>query len=126
MIHRVELNGKTVEVHLTRRATNALARLATPLVAEMELYFGCLIRMRVVFREHQDDPPVHRVTDVLGIRFRPVMTQSCRLAPDGAAPPTTDFPLVEPQRFVPRWLTIDHRGGQWRGEFGLSARPAAS
>lgn len=126
MTHTIELNGRPLEVHLSRRAAHALSRTAVPLVAEMELYFSCLIRKRVIFREGEEPSAAHRVTDRLSVRFRPVMTRGCSLDPAEAAPPITDFPLAQPRRLGPRWLRIDHRGGQWQGDFGLSAQPAAA
>lgn len=125
-MHTVELNGRTIEVHLSRRAAHALSRNVAPLVAEMELYFSCLIRKRVIFREGRDHEAALRVTDQLSLRFLPVMTRSCSLDPSKSSPPVTDFPLVEPGRFTPRWLYIDYRNGHWHGEFGLSQRSFAA
>ncbi|MEA3274058.1 MAG: hypothetical protein U9Q81_01920 [Pseudomonadota bacterium] len=126
MTRTVRFHERTLEIHITKRAERALAGLGRPLVAEMELYFSCLIRKRVVFREGHAGPADHWVDEALGLRFRPVMTRNCSLGAAGGEPPVTDFPLVKPQRFVPRWLRIDYRGGAWQGEFGLSAQPAAA
>ena len=30
----------------------------------------------------------------------------------------TDFPIAKPEAYVPHWLRIDYRKGQWQGEFG--------
>jgi hypothetical protein len=32
----------------------------------------------------------------------------------------TDFPITEPERYVPHWLKLDYKGGQWYGEFGYA------
>jgi hypothetical protein len=47
-----------------------------------------------------------------------VMTRVCAMAEVEGSPPVTDFPIANPRPYVPRWLTIDYRKGQWLGEFG--------
>lgn len=114
---RVELNGKPVEVCLSRAAEQALAHRQRPLLAEMELYFSCLIRYKVRFHEQANNNGV-AVNDKLHLRFRPVMTARCGNDYDGDEPPLTDFPIERPAAFTPHWLNIDYRHGQWQGEFG--------
>ncbi len=56
----IRLHDKTLEIRLTRAARKALARRDTPLVAEMELLFSCLLRKRVHFGEAAErSPPVN-------------------------------------------------------------------
>lgn len=114
---RVELNGKPVEVRLSRAALQALDRRQHPLLAEMELYFSCLIRYKVRFHEQAGNNAV-AVNDKLQLRFRPVMTAQCGNDYVGEEPPLTDFPIEKPAAFTPHWLHIDYRRGQWQGEFG--------
>lgn len=116
MERRVQLLGRDLDVRLTSAAERALAARGAPLHVEMELYFSCLIRKRVRF----DVPPRGEVTllgENLSLSFRPVMGKVCSLDehdPDNLA----DLPTGEPQRFVPHWLKLDYRKGQWQGEFG--------
>ncbi|BCB27386.1 hypothetical protein SKTS_22720 [Sulfurimicrobium lacus] len=113
----VTLIGKNVEVRLSRTAQRALAERATPLQAEMELLFSCLIRKRVRFSEQVAQDAI-AVSDQLSVRFRPAMTRACVLSDLDGTPPLDDFPIVNPRPYVPRWLSIDYRCGQWVGEFG--------
>lgn len=113
----VELNGKPVEVRLSGPARQALAARHQPLLAEMELYFSCLIRYKVRFYEQAGSTGV-AVNDKLKLHFRPVMTASCGNDYEGEEPPLTDFPIEKPAAFTPHWLHIDYRHGQWLGEFG--------
>ena len=109
------MEGKDVRVHLSRAAIQALTLRTTPLVAEMELYFSCLIRLQVRF--HEDREAATPVSDKLAIRFRPVAGRRCDLhAVDEQ--PLDDFPIVRRQSFVPHWLDIDYRKGEWVGKFG--------
>ncbi|HEX9627841.1 MAG TPA: hypothetical protein VGA00_12950 [Acidiferrobacterales bacterium] len=112
----ITLAGKTLRVHLSRAAARALARRDAPLVVEMELYFSCLIRKTVRFRDTTRHGAAVRVTDRLLVEFRPVTSARCGLS--GDEPALRDFPIADPRAYVPRWLTIDYRRGEWRGQFG--------
>lgn len=118
MEKKIDILGKRVTVSLTHAALDALSNRDKPLVAEMELYFSCLIRKKVRFRENMDGDPVN-VMDQLCVRFRPVMTKACGIDYEGSEPPLTDFPIKKPEAFVPRWLNIDFKKDEWVGEFGF-------
>ena len=118
MEKQVELLGRKVAVSLSSSAVKAIAQREQSLVAEMELYFSCLIRKKVRFLENLEGELV-AVTDQLSIRFRPVMTAACGNDYEGDEPPLTDFPIQKAESFVPHWLKIDFKNGQWLGEFGF-------
>lgn len=111
--------NKPVKLHLTAAALHALAARSSPLYAEMEMYFSCLIRLKVRFYETAFHGEGVTVSDKLVVNFRPVMTQACGKDYEGEEPPLTDFPIVRQDAFVPKWLRIDFRHGEWHGEFGL-------
>lgn len=119
MQRQIQLHNRAIDVTLSPAAEKALARRSTPLLAEMELYFSCLIRKAVRFHETTADDSVV-VNDKLNLRFRPVMTQHCGTDYQGEEPPLTDFPITQAERYVPHWLTIDYKGGEWSGEFGYA------
>ena len=114
----ISLHDKSLEIRLTAAAQQALALRDRPLVAEMELLFSCLLRKRVYFGDEmaQSTP----VNDRLAVRFRPIMTRHCTVA-GAESPPSDDFPLANPRPYVPNWLTIDYRRGQWVGDFGYAS-----
>lgn len=122
----VELDHKQLAVTLSPRAERALAELAAPLVAEMELYFSCLIRKAVRFKPlsavAQAVPVPVSVPvsgqDKLYVRFRPVGSRSCGVKLSDGPPPLDDFPIVNPTAYTPDWLKIDFRNGEWIGQFG--------
>jgi len=119
MDKQIELLGKKVTVSLSTAAVTALSHRDKSLVAEIELYFSCLIRKKVRFRENLDGEFVN-VTDQLSVRFRPVMTAVCGTDYDGDEPPLTDFPIKKPESFLPHWLKIDFNKDEWLGEFGFN------
>ena len=60
------------------------------------------------------------VDDRLAVRFSPVMMRRCSVAEGGAYPPSEHFPLENPRPYIPHWLSIDFRRGQWIGDFGYA------
>jgi hypothetical protein len=114
----ITLHDKSLEVRLTRAAQKALDLRETPLVAEMELLFSCLLRKRVHFGESTEQATP--VNDRLAVRFKPIMTRRCSVAEGGASPPSEGFPLENPRPYVPNWLAIDYRRGEWVGDFGYA------
>jgi hypothetical protein len=113
----ISLIEKNVEIRLSRSAQRALAERSTPLQAEMELLFSCLIRKRVRFSDQVAQDAI-AASDRLSVRFRPAMTSACVLSDLDGPPPLDDFPIANPRPYVPRWLSIDYRRGQWVGDFG--------
>lgn len=117
-MHTIELDNKQVAVTLSSRAERALAELAAPLVAEMELYFSCLIRKAVRFKPLSAAGAAVLVRDNLYVRFRPVASRSCGVKVGEGLPPLDDLPIVNPTAYTPDWLKIDFRHGEWIGQFG--------
>lgn len=110
---------KEVKIVLTPAAAKQLEHLDEPLCVEMELYFSCLIRKQVRFREQPGSDFVVDVTDKLKLGFRPVMTKACSVHDhENAPPPLSDFPIQKPESYIPHWLKLDYRKGKWGGEFG--------
>lgn len=116
--HAVELEGRTVLVRLSEAAQQALEQRSTPLIAEMEMYFSCLIRMQVRFYDADPTLSATPVNEQLAIRFRPVTSERCDVHASNGKPALTEFPIVRRAPFVPRWLDLDFKKGQWKGEFG--------
>ena len=117
MEKQIEIQGKQVTIQLSTAAEKALSSRDKTLVAEMELYFSCLIRKQVRFKENLDGDLVN-ISEQLAVRFRPVMTKSCGIDYEGNEPPLEDFPIEKPEAFVPHWLKIDFKKNEWIGEFG--------
>lgn len=114
----ITLHDKTMEVRLSPAAERALEQRGRPLVAEMELLFSCLLRKRVYFGDAADGATP--VNTWLAVRFKPIMTRRCTVADGGASPPSEGLPLQNPRPYVPNWLTIDYRRGEWVGAFGYA------
>ena len=120
----VDILGKPVRIDISAAALRALTRNRHPIMVEMELYFSCLIRKQVYFSEltepQQEYRDSSRILPGLYATFRAVTTSHCRIEDPSAKPPVEAMPIREPHRFVPDWLTIDHRRRGWQGEYGFS------
>lgn len=112
---------KTVDIKLTSAAQTKLNKLDKSLNVELELYFSCLIRLRVLFPEKPDDDfiSVNSNLEKLNLYFHPIMTKHC-VVDDirGRDPDTETFPIKKPEKFIPRWLKLDYKNNNWTGEFG--------
>lgn len=120
MQYRIKLEGRELRVELSRAAHRQLDKLEVSLKLEMELYFSCLLRKQVRIRQTLDTQYKAKVSDKLEIGFRPVMTRACGVTEtdETGKPPLTDFPIAKPECYIPHWLTLDYRKGEWQGEFG--------
>ena len=117
----INLYGKDIEITLSDSATAAADKLENPLLVEIHLIMGCLIVKRVWFkeREHEDQ---QNITGMLNACFRVVRyPKSCRISTiDEETETPEDYPIVADKKsFVPDWLNIDFKNGEWVGEYGL-------
>lgn len=112
-----------LEVRLSERASKALALRPDPLEVEMELFFSCLIRKRVLFirPRHPNALDVPLSDTRLRVSFRPVGTKVCMVSDVDEFPDLEDFPISRAEAFTPRWLSIDFKKGAWVGDFGWRA-----
>jgi len=124
---QITMMGKSVKVEFSVKAERELMNRKSPLYIEMELYFSCLLRKQVrIYEGERYEPEQHigddfmvKISDKLSIGFRPVMTKSCSVSScEGGKPPLSDFPIEKPQTYVPKWLKVDFRKGEWCGNFG--------
>lgn len=118
MNRSIDIHGRAVRIELSRAAAAALRLRTTPLVAEMRILFSCLARKEVRFLETESSAPHLPVTEGLTVRFSPVVTRVCTADGRDAPLQLQETPVVNPAAFVPHWLRIDYRAGEWSGEFG--------
>lgn len=118
----IVLHGKNVGVEISNSAQRALAKRSTPLFAEVQLIFGCMIAKRVWFGDDVVQAAVP-VTENLRIWFRPARYEkSCSFADIDSGARASDYPMVaDRKRFVPDRLSIDFHAGKWVGDFTYSA-----
>jgi hypothetical protein len=124
----VLLHGRPLDVRVTAAAVQAAMASQQPVLAQLELYFSCLVRKQLRFIELGDgvgvDTERSRILLGLYLAFRSVCTRHCSIAEAGDVPPVDTMPVIHPERFVPDWLKIDFRAGQWLGEYGYARQQA--
>ena len=115
----IPFHGARLSVNWTRRAERELStRGNNPLIVEMQLYFSCVIKKRVLFPETAlETSTVNRTLQVL---FRTVQATSCDPVEFAANyPEKLDLASPGAKKMHPRTLKIDFRKGVWVGEFEI-------
>jgi len=117
----VSINDHDVLVEWTPAAARALAGRSAPLIVELELYFSCLVKKFVHFREDSRGRPTVAAGDMLQLYFRPVTSTACSLetAARLGRQPEMDIDTPATRRIAPRRVSLDHVDGTWRGSFSL-------
>jgi hypothetical protein len=122
----VSLKGKQLFIEISENAMRAIEQSRLPIVAELELYFSCLVRKQTRFREingvQADNNDYARVIPGFYTTFRAVTTKHCTVAETDGKPPVEAMPIQRAERFVPDWLKIDYRAGHWLGEYGFARK----
>lgn len=113
----VSLNGRMLRVRWTERADTALHGLETPLAVEVQLYFSCMVKKRMLF--HQTPIPGSvSVAPNLELAFRCIASAACNPSefaeryPEGRSLMSGPAAAIPPKR-----VDIDYRRGCWQGSF---------
>lgn len=113
----LQVEGRPLELRWSDRAESELQRSRQCLVVELQLYFSCVVKKRVLFHQ-QADFATTRVDDRIEVAFRPIASAVCD--PNEFArshPAGRDLSPGPAVRMVPPIVEIDYRGGHWQGEF---------
>ncbi|MES9962379.1 MAG: hypothetical protein ABW116_02460 [Candidatus Sedimenticola sp. 20ELBAFRAG] len=115
------LRNTPVEVRWTDRAGLALSNLTSPLTVEMQVYFTCVVKKRVLFHE-QNDQQATPVTGQLQILFNVVESTSCDPVEfANNFPVKRVFESPAAQKMKPSALEIDYKDGHWSGLFFIGS-----
>lgn len=114
----VQIYRREVELCWTSRAEAELRRSEAVLIVELQLYFSCVVKKRVLFHRQPVDYETVRVNDRLEIAFRPVASAVCDPREFAASyPQARELVADQAARMVPRLVKIDHSRGSWQGQF---------
>jgi len=120
----VNVRGKDMLIQWTERAHLELQRRETSLIVEMQLYFTCMVKKRVLFLENIISKNYKfdsiKVNDLFSIAFHPVEAQSCdpkEFARD--FPVKRKFDSSASIKMRPSYLEIDYKEGDWVGDFRI-------
>lgn len=115
----INLDGKPLTVSWTHRAEQALLLRDTPLIIEMQLYFSCVVKKRLIFH---NDTELHTlpVNEQLKLAFRPVEALSCDPVEFAKHYPVKrQFNSAGAIKMHPSLLQIDFKNQQWLGSFTI-------
>jgi hypothetical protein len=115
---RCRLGKKELLVKWSARAGEALSNRSEPLIVEMQLYFSCMVKKRVVFHDAANLETL-TVNDRLQIAFRSIQAAKCdpqEFARNYPVGQVLSSPAAA--KMAPAWVAIDFRQGRWQGEFG--------
>ncbi len=136
MHEKLTFHNKAVDIKLSSAAGKQAKKLNSILLIEMQIYFSCLLGKRLAFySEKKIDGAwqlsadefkdvlqnAQQLTGNLYVRFNTVMTKDCPVGDHVGPPPVTDFAIKNQKPYVPNWLTIDYKDGQWAGQYGWNA-----
>ncbi len=118
----VHIHGRALRVRVSEAAARLLAGRAGGTVAELELYFSCLVRKRVRFLPagERDRAELPAGPAGLRVRLRPVAGRACGVEEAADGQPLEALPVVRPEAFVPRWLHVDAGPRGLVGSFGFT------
>jgi hypothetical protein len=117
----VVMGNKNLRVEWTDRANRVLQTRPQPLIIEMQLYFSCVVKKRVLFHDNSN-LDVTDVNNSMKIAFRSIQSAACdpeEFAKNYPVGRVLDSPAVT--KMIPSRLSIDFHQGQWQGEFGYQA-----
>jgi hypothetical protein len=113
----IYLNGKSLRIELTHRADNALQLRDTPLIVEMQLYFSCVVKKRLLFH-NETGLEKTVVSDKLSLAFRPVEALSCDPVEfANKYPVKRQLTSKSAIQMHPSLLQVDFKQGNWSGQF---------
>lgn len=115
----VGLQGHPLHISATNRAIHALAQRNLPLHIEMQLYFSCVVKKRVIF--HDDGGHAgETVNDKLSVSFRAVEALACDPVAFAANyPARRQLTSTAATKMHPSHLSLDFRQGSWCGSFSI-------
>lgn len=115
----VNLKGFPLDVAWTRRAEQALEGRESALLVELQLYFSCVVKKRVLFHEQPGEAST-KITDKLSVSFHVVQSEDCD--PEEFArsfPVEQEFDSDGARAMNPKRLLVDYRNGEWFGEYWI-------
>ena len=114
-----DIRDKRVEVKWTRRADVALNSRSASLTIEMQIYFSCVVKKRVLFHD-KSDLDATSINDKIRITSRTVQSESCDAVEFAKNfPVKNELTSTSAKKMLPSLLCIDYKNQQWVGEFSI-------
>lgn len=115
----IDIRGKKMSIMYTKRAEIVLEKRTRPLIAELQLYFTCVVQKRVIFHEHTALDTIV-ANPKLKIAYHPVQSNECDPVEFAEKHPVKkELNSKGALSMRPSLLKIDYKKGQWVGDFSF-------
>ncbi len=115
----IDIRGKKMDIMYSKRAERALEKRDTSLIAELQLYFTCVVQKRVVFHEKTDLDTISANPN-LEIAYHTVQSNACDPVEFADKHPVKkELNSKGAQSMRPSLFKIDYKNGQWHGDFSF-------
>lgn len=115
----IDIRGKTMSIMYSKRAEKALAERKTALIAELQLYFTCVVQKRVLFHEHTESKTI-AANSKLKILYHAVQSNACEPVEFAEKHPVKkELTSKAAKSMRPTLFQVDYKNGQWIGDFSF-------
>lgn len=115
----IDIRGKKMSIMYTKRAEKALKKRNKSLIAELQLYFTCVVQKRVVFHESTELDTI-KANENLEIAYHTVQSNACNPVEFAEKHPIKkELNSKGAQSMRPSLFKIDLIDGQWIGNFSF-------
>ena len=115
----IDIRGKKMAIMYSKRAEKALQQRNNPLIAELQLYFTCVVQKRVNFHEHTELETIS-ANPHLKIAYHTVQSDACNPVEFAEKHPVKkELNSKGAQTMRPSLFQIDYKNGEWVGEFSF-------
>ena len=113
----IEIRGKKMAILYSKRAEKALKNRDSALIAELQLYFTCVVQKRVIFHEKTELDTI-KANNNLEVAYHTVQSNACDPVEFADKHPVKkELKSKGAQSMRPSALKIDFKNGQWIGNF---------
>lgn len=115
----IDIRGKQMAVFYSKRAETALQKRDTALIAELQLYFTCVVQKRVVFHDATELETI-KTKNNLEIAYHTVQSNACDPVEFAEKHPVKkELNSRGAQSMRPSTFKIDFKNNQWIGDFSF-------
>ena len=115
----IDIRGKKMSIMYTKRAEKALQLRTAPLIAELQLYFTCVVQKRVNFHEQYNLETI-TANPHLEIAYHAVQSDACDPVEFAEKHPVKkELNSKAAASMRPSLLKIDYKNSKWVGDFSF-------
>ena len=115
----IDIRGKKMAIMYSKRAEKALQQRTHPLIAELQLYFTCVVQKRVNFHEKTELETI-TANPNLEIAYHTVQSNACDPVEFAEKHPVKkELHSKGAQSMRPSLFRIDYKNNQWIGDFSF-------